>query len=209
MVRTISAVAAIALAAGSAAAQTYTIDFEKDALGNNLVEGQIIDNEYAAWGATFVPNVLDPAAGWATNTDMSVTSNPSNVGGGYQASYGRILHSFNGWLNEDGDPNFAIFFAQEISSITVRFTGDTSGLSEVAAFDVNGNFQTSAVVSGGTSALKSVTLSGLSATQIGVILPGDFGDWVGIVDITYTLVPAPSSLALLGLGGLVAGRRRR
>ena len=73
----------------------------------------------------------------------------------------------------------------------------------------SGNFQTSAVVSGGTSALKSVTLTGLSATQIGVILPGDFGDWVGIVDITYTLVPAPSSLALLGLGGLVAGRRRR
>lgn len=208
MVRTITAVAAIALAAGSAAAQTYTIDFENDALGNALVEGQIIDNEYAAWGATFVPNVLSGTT-WATNTDMSVTSNLSNVGGGYQASYGRIMHSFNGWLAEDGDPNFGLFFSQAISSITVRFTGDTSGLSEVAAFDAQGNFQTSAVVSGGTSALKSVTLSGLSATQIGVILPGDFGDWVGIVDITYTLVPAPSSLALLGLGGLVAGRRRR
>jgi uncharacterized protein (TIGR03382 family) len=138
-----------------------------------------------------------------------VTSSPSNVGGGYQASYGRILHTFNGWLAEDGDPNFGLIFSQPISSITVRFTGDSTNVSEVAAFDAQGNFQTSAVVSGGTQALKSVTLSNLNNTSIGVILPGDFGDWVGIVDITYTFVPTPGSLALLGLAGIATGRRRR
>lgn len=206
--KSVFAVAMLALAAGSAAAQTYTIDFEQDALGNNLVEGQVIDNEYAAWGVSFVPNVLT-GGNWATNTNMQVTSSPSNVGGGYQASYGRILHTFNGWLAEDGDPNFGLIFSQPISSITVRFTGDSTNVSEVAAFDAQGNFQTSAVVSGGTQALKSVTLSNLNNTSIGVILPGDFGDWVGIVDITYTFVPTPGSLALLGLAGIATGRRRR
>ena len=205
--KTISAVAVLALVAGSAAAQTYTIDFEKDAAGNNIANGATLSTQYAAWGATFVPNVLSGTT-WATNTDMTITS--TDVGSGYNAAYGRVLHSFNGWLAEDGDPNFAIFFSSAISSLTVRFIGDSTGVSEVAAFDANGNFQTSGIVgAGGASVIKSVTLSGLSTTQIGVILPGDFGDWAAVLDITYTLVPAPSSLALLGLGGLVAGRRRR
>lgn len=39
---------------------------------------------------------------------------------------------------------------------------------------------------------------------------GPFGAWVNMYDaLTITAVPAPGSLALLGLGGLVAGRRRR
>jgi len=203
----ISAVAVLALVAGSAAAQTYTIDFDTDAAGNAIANGATLSNQYAAWGATFVPNVL-AGTNWATNTDMTITS--TDVGAGYSASYGKVLHSFNGWLAEDGDPNFAIFFSTAISSITVRFIGDSTGVSEVAAFDSGGNFQTSGIVgAGGASVIKSVTLSGLSTTTIGVILPGDFNDWAAVLDITYTLVPAPSSLALLGLGGLVAGRRRR
>ncbi|MDX2118120.1 MAG: PEP-CTERM sorting domain-containing protein [Planctomycetota bacterium] len=205
--KTISAVAVLALVAGSAAAQTYTIDFENDAAGNAIANGATLSNQYAAWGATFVPNVLSGTT-WATNTDMTITS--TDVGGGYNPIYGKVLHSFNGWFAEDGDPNFAIFFSTAISSLSVSFIGDSTGVSEVAAFDGLGNYQTGGVVgAGGSSVLKTVTLTGLNATEIGVILPGDFGDWAAVVSITYTLVPAPSSLALLGLGGLVAGRRRR
>jgi hypothetical protein len=201
------AAAAIALTAGSALAQTYTIDFDTDAAGNPIADGTTISNQYVAWGALFVPNLLDPAAGWATNTDMTATS--TDVGGGYLPAYGNILHSFDGWFNEDGDPNFGIFFSSPISEITVRFTGDTGGLSEVGVFDGAGNFITAAGVVGGDANLKSITISGLSTAEIGLVLPGSFGDWVGVVDVTYTLIPTPASLALVGAGGLLAARRRR
>ena len=44
----ILAVAAVAMAAGSAMAQTYTINFDKDAAGNTITEGTTISNQYAA-----------------------------------------------------------------------------------------------------------------------------------------------------------------
>jgi hypothetical protein len=204
--KTLAGIAALALAAGMASATTYTIDFEADALGNALAELQTIDNEYAAWGVNFVPNVLNPADGWATNTNMQVTS--IDVGGGYQASYGKILHTFGGWLAEDGDPNFGMFFDQPISDLTVRFTGDFDFLSQVALYDGNGNFITSALATG-TNALSSVTFTGLSNSEIAVVAPGWFLDWVGVVDVTYTFVPAPGAAAVLGFGALAMTRRRR
>ena len=39
-------------------------------------------------------------------------------------------------------------------------------------------------------------------------IQGDYLDWSD-VRVTLNLVPAPGSLALLGLGGLITGRRRR
>jgi hypothetical protein len=212
--RKLLTVAAVLALAGSASAQTFTINFDTDAAGNPIPEGATFANQYAAWGVTAVPNIFNPANGWATNTDMTITS--TDTGGGYLASYGKILHAFGnvypGWLAEDGDPNFGLFFNQPIDSISVGFTGDSSGLSEVDAFDSQGNFITGAVVSGGNINLKTVTLSGLAGlgvTTISAISPGSFGDWVGVVSITFTYVPAPASLALLGMGGLVATRRRR
>lgn len=211
MLRFVLGAAALAAVAGSASAQfQYCIDFEQDALGNAIVEGQLIDNEYVAWGATFVANPLDtgPSDGWASNTDMTVTSDPFNVGGGYLPAYGNIMHTFDGWLAEDDDPNFAVVFNQPISAIEVGFTGDSSGLSEVGVFDGNGNFIDSVLATGNVN-LKVATLTGLNTAEVGVILPGSFGDWVGIVYIKYTFVPTPSTAALLGLGVLAGARRRR
>lgn len=206
MNKALISVVALAMAAGLASARPlYTIDFEKDALGNNLSELQTIDNEYAAWEVNFVPNVLT-GGNWATNTDMRVTS--TDVGGGYLASYGKILHTFSGWLAEDNDPNFGMFFDNPISDLTVRFTGEFDFISEVALYDAQGNFIQSALATGDGN-LSSVTFTGLSNTEIAVVAPGWFGDWVGVVDITYTTVPAPSSLGLLGVAGLAAIRRRR
>jgi hypothetical protein len=39
-------------------------------------------------------------------------------------------------------------------------------------------------------------------------VPGDWVAWDNVV-VTFNPIPAPASLALLGLGGLAAGRRRR
>lgn len=38
---------------------------------------------------------------------------------------------------------------------------------------------------------------------------GSNSDYIGVDSVEYTAIPAPASLALLGLGGLVAARRRR
>jgi MYXO-CTERM domain-containing protein len=197
---------ALALAAGLASAATHTIDFDTDANGNAIASGSTLTNQYAAWGVSFMPNALDPVNGWATNTDMTITS--TDTGGGYVASYGNILHSFGGWLSEDGDANFAMMFDTPITDITVRFTGDADFVSLVALFDTQGNLVAEALATG-TGTLSSVTFSGLSNTDLAIVAPGYYFDWAGVVDITFTTVPAPASLGLVGLAGLTMARRRR
>jgi len=204
--RIFGAIAAMAIAGGASAAP-YVIDFDTDANGNAIADGTWIDFQYAAWGVTFVPNVLDPNDGWASNTDMTATS--TDVGGGYNPAMGNVLHSFDGWLAEDGDANFAMNFASAIQSISITFIGDTSGLSELGLFDSGGNFITGGVVSGGDVNGKTISFSGLSNAQIALVLPGEFFDWVAVERIEFEYVPAPSALALLGFGGLIATRRRR
>lgn len=196
---------ALALAAGLASAATHTIDFDTDAAGNAIAEGSTLSNQYAAWGVNFFPNALT-GGDWATNTDMTITS--TDVGGGYVASYGNILHSFNGWLSEDGDANFAMLFDAPITDLTVRFTGDADFVSLVALFDTQGNLVAEALATG-TGTLSSVTFTGLNNTDLAVVAPGWFLDWAGVVDITFTTVPAPASLGLVGMAGLAIARRRR
>ncbi|MBX3388834.1 MAG: PEP-CTERM sorting domain-containing protein [Phycisphaeraceae bacterium] len=207
MKKVVFGVAAVAALSGLASAAPYVIDFDTDANGNAIADGTWISNQYAAWGVTFVPNVLDPNNGWATNTDMTATS--TDVGNGYLPAMGNVLHSFGGWLNEDGDPNFAMIFDQAISSISVTFIGDSDNLSELDLYDIDGNFITGGVVSGGGINGKTVSFSGLNNARIALVLPGWFLDWVAVESITFEYVPAPGALALLGLGGIFVGRRRR
>jgi hypothetical protein len=203
--------ATTALLAGSAAAQTHLITFDTDASGVAIPDLTTISNQYAGWGVTFTPNVYDPAAGWASNTDMTATK--TDVGSGYTAGHANVLHSFGGWLNEDGDPDFAMTFTQPISALSIQFVGDTSGASEVDLFDAGGNFITSGLVgaadANGDKVVSFTGLDGLGVVQIGAVLPGAFLDWAGVDNIQFTYVPAPSSVALLGLGGFAMARRRR
>lgn len=47
--------------ASSVAANVFTIDFDTDGMGNPIVRGQIIDDEYANWGVTI--SAKDPGGG--------------------------------------------------------------------------------------------------------------------------------------------------
>lgn len=207
------AIGALALAAiaGTASAATRTINFDQDALGNSIADLTTISNQYSAWGVTFTPDAFTGGS-WASSTGMHATS--TDVGAGYNASLGNVLHAFGtDWLNEDGDPSFLISFSTGITSISMDVIGDGGGRDGlqtfIALYDasfVNIGF----VDASGIGGVENISISGFGTAYYAAIAHGDFGDWVGVDNITYTeAIPAPASLGLLGLAGLVAGRRRR
>ncbi|MDX2018541.1 MAG: PEP-CTERM sorting domain-containing protein [Planctomycetota bacterium] len=220
------AAAVLAASAGMAAAQTYTINFNTDAAGNTIAANSVIANQYAAWGATFSANPLSGASGdgtnnWATNTNMQAVSTTGGdvgaLGVGAPSGLGNILRSITGWSAENGTPNFRIDFTNGATgSLSMLFLGVAGGYTPTRfrpgfdVYDASNNLLGN-VRAGNTSATSaqnlSVTFSGTAAYAI--VVPGTFTDWVGVDNITFTNIPTPGSLALLGLAGIAAGRRRR
>ncbi|MGJ8636140.1 MAG: hypothetical protein ACSHX5_04800 [Phycisphaerales bacterium] len=113
-------------------------------------------------------------------------------------------------------------------------TGDLVAAGDVsdgspAIFNSAGNFglnfwswtasASSSFTAGELAFTGSATVSGLDAADYADMLAGnasgniiafaDTDDDVGVVIGQWTTIPAPSSAAILGLGGIVAGRRRR
>jgi hypothetical protein len=195
-------------------ADNFTIDFDTDALGKPIADGTTIDEQYAAWGVHFVPNIFAGATNitgfpFADNTDMTATS--SDVGFGYDPNdtdpphppLGNVLHSFSGWSNEDGDANFAIFFDTPIDSISMDVIGDSSTGTSLYAFDANGVFL------GGTFASTMSGFENISISDVGIIgfvavTPGYYDDWAALDNISFNTVPEPG-LAVLLLGSGVCG----
>ncbi|MBX3380072.1 MAG: hypothetical protein KF805_08240 [Phycisphaeraceae bacterium] len=207
--RVFGAVALCAIA-GSSMGAIRTINFDQDANGNGIADLTEINNQYSAWGVTFSPNAF-VGGSWATNTGMHATS--TDVGAGYDPSLGNILHAFDtDWLNEDGDPSFLMSFTTGITSFQMDVIGDTGGIDGfetfAAFYDASFNFLGS-VSCNGIGGIETIGASGFGTAYYVAIAPGEYLDWVGIDNIVFEEVPAPGAFALLGLGGLVAGRRRR
>jgi hypothetical protein len=210
--KSVIAIATLTALAGIANAQTYTMDFDTDASGNPIASGTTISSEYAAWGVSFSntgrsgPSGITPGQNWATNTSLRITN--TDIGGLGGPQTGNLLHSFNGWLSEDGDPYIVVSFANPIDSISVKFLGvATLNRSGFIAYDASNNpIATSATATGGIS---TVSMSGVGNISSIIITPGDFNDWVGVDDITFNTVPTPAAAGLLGLATVAAGRRRR
>lgn len=186
------------------------IDFDDGAVS----EGSDLSNQYAGMGVTFmaganghsVPNPAATSQGFASNTTMGITA--TDIGGGVTSPMsGLLLHSFGGWLGEDGDPVFTMVFSGGISSFSC-WAGGISDLASTAvyAFDAGGTMVGTGTLAG-TAGTQQLSMTGLaSATEV-VMTIGDWGDWVGMDNLEFQTVPEPFSIATVGLG-LAAMLRR-
>ncbi|MBS1704437.1 MAG: PEP-CTERM sorting domain-containing protein [Armatimonadetes bacterium] len=205
---------AIALLGTAALSQAFVMNFDQDSSGNNIADGTTLSNQYAGYGCLWQSSLLDPNSGWASVTDMTMTS--TDVGAGYDASMGNILHSFGGWLGEDGDPNMGFTYDGSlgaISSVSCVVMGDTSASSLMAAYHDNGSSYDLlgvAYATGTSGAPETLTLNGFSQTvDLVLIAPGYYFDWAGVDDVKVETVPEPATMAVLGLGALAALKRRK
>ena len=194
-------------------ASATIIDFE------NLAVGTILSNQYA--GVTFAANAFSgPGSSssgkpWASNTDMTIVSSLAggDVGGLGTPSLvsGHVLHSFSGWLVEDGDPSFRISFASAINAFSATFAG-VSTPADVRLFAYNGA-NLLGTVAGSVTGQFVLSFAAASITSV-VLAPGSFNDWVGVDNINYTAavvgVPEAETYALmaLGLAAIALARRR-
>ena len=198
----------LVLAAGQASAVTITFE--------NLAAGTTLSNQYA--GVTFSANAFTGAGGpngdWATNTDMTIVSSLAggDVGGVGTPSLvsGNVLHSFSGWLIEDGDPSFRVSFAAPINTFSAAFAG-VSTPPDVRLSVYNGAALIGIVTGAVTTGQFVLSFAAASFTSV-VITPGSFNDWVAVDNINYTaaVIPEASTYAMMGAGlALLALRRRK
>ncbi|WP_332848009.1 PEP-CTERM sorting domain-containing protein [Massilia sp. S19_KUP03_FR1] len=214
--------ATAALAGAPALAVPTVITFDSGDPIGGLGEGAVLANQYAGYGVTFAPNAFTgpgvSGANWATNTNMSIAnSSGGNVGGlGNPALVsGNLLHSFSGWLGEDGHPSFSAFFSTGINFFSADFAG-VSVAANVRILAYQGATLLGTVV-GATSGQFNLAFASSVLFDRIVILPGGFDDWVGVDNITFNQaalppagVPEPATMALLALGlaGVAFARRR-
>jgi len=206
MFQRIALTTTLVLAAGHASAVTITFD--------ELATGTSLSNQYAGMGVTFSANAFSGAGSsgsgqpWASNTDMTIVSiagGSTEVGGlGTPALVsGNVLHRYNGWLTEDGDPSFLISFATPVTSVSLDFAGLGGNLyaPDSRIFVYNGATLLATV--GATLPSASVgqlTLSYAAAniTSVAVAM-GSYDDWVGVDNLVFAPVPEPVTYGLMSL----------
>lgn len=201
----------------SAWAAPITITFDAGDPIGGLAGGTTLSNQYAGVGVTFTPNGFTGAGGptgsWATNTDMTIVSSTGADAGGLGTPSlvsGNVLHSFNGWLGENGDASFRATFAGGITSLSATFAGVATPAS-TRLFAYNGSTLLATATATTLTGQEVLTVSSATPITSVVFTPGDFFDWVGVDNITFTPVdvPEPATLTLLALGVAAAARTRR
>ena len=201
--KNVFAIAAVAALAGAATAQdftitavapaavnpgeTYTVEFWGAVSGADFVDGFSAMAGFGvdALGSGSVASVTEATiADWAAGFGVPGTVNGANVEG---ISGGQLANLF-------GILNPAIDLSNPIMMFTIEVTAGASGSITYVAGNPN--------VNGGLSFYPD------SQDGASIIAPNDAGTTLSMVSATTTIIPAPASIALLGLGGLVARRRR-
>lgn len=212
MKKVLAGVVALA-AAGAASAQTFTLPANPTANNGGAAGWAIFFNLSAGTNPLTVKS-LKSASTAAANAGFSVevfTRSGTALGGPVGSGPGS---SPAGWTSlgvaaaTQGPVGSGISLDIDIPDFGIA-AGDTVGVALLFTGAGPRYFGT------GTAPLQSFTDGELTlltgdARSVPFTTGGSFFSSRGLVgDITYEVVPAPSALALLGLGGLVATRRRR
>jgi hypothetical protein len=186
----------------------------------DLAEGATLSGQYAGLGVLFSPNAFSGANGnstpqdWATNTGMTITATDIGAVGTPSLVSGKLLHSFNDWLSEDGDPSMVATFGPPVTSFSADFAGIFTGSDvTLTIYDGASIIGTVTGAACATTCQQTLSFAAPSITKV-AFTPGSFSDWVGVDNITFSAaaaVPEPATLALLGLGlaGLGFSRRKQ
>ena len=155
--------------------------------------------------------VLNPNDGTSTmvtdlffdGSDINAGMDPNIVGSAYTNSFAGAMSTQLYGI----DTGLDVLVTQANSAGTLMTVGSIGvDLNDTLSFDISGatGFAYASVVSDdfSSSTFWRIDLSNGSATAL-----GEIGG--GALLTSMTVVPAPSGLALLGLGGLVGARRRR
>jgi hypothetical protein len=120
---------ALPTGAGTAVGRTPALAATLITFDEGLVsEGDTLFDQYAAMGVFFTPNGFTGTNSitgnpFATNSDMTITATDLGGLGSPALVSGNLLHSFGGWLAEDGDPSIVMTFAFDVSSVSADFAG--------------------------------------------------------------------------------------
>lgn len=218
------------LASAASASVTYT-DSQNDLFDNGFGHLDItsVDVSHTATTITFEINVrgaIDPGAGGSSWGKYGIGIDTGAVGGASDNGWGRnISWGSNGvdfwvgtWADNGGygmggelrsQPGGALLDATYTTGLLI--SGSTSNFKQTitlsrAALGLTGNdtFRFDIITTGGGGGdpgVDHLSQSGLATTDWGVqSTSGQF--------LSYT-IPTPGALALVGIGGLVAARRRR
>lgn len=213
MYRFVVTTAACALAA-SASAELYTdasgdivtgnanLDIVSAEITNddlNLFVSIVVDNLDGDWGKYVMMIDVDGDGGDSTNPWGRTVTTPNGIdgfigswvdGGGGALSYS---YDGSGW-NSGADPSVSVDFANNTISYEISLAALGLALGDTFAFDIGST--------GGNNGDPLIDTMGAD------VQPGWGNGSSSDMDLTYTVVPAPGALALLGLAALV-GRRRR
>ncbi len=185
----ISVVAPVEVAPGA----TYTVELWGSVSGAPWVQGTSAMSGFgidavATAGAAGVGSITGSnIAGWASGFGTNGTIQGANLVG---TSGGQLANLF-GFLN----PNINMSNPILLFSFDVTVANGFFGTITYSAANPN--------VNGGLS-FYPVSTDGAS-----IIAPNNAGTTLTLLSASTRIIPAPASLALLGLGGMVAGRRRR
>ena len=219
--RRLAATASIATLGWVATANATVISFDDGA----VAAGSTLSTQYASEGVIFAPGggsytgVVNPpstSVGFATNTDLTISTFESSLGEGAPLS-GLVLRSDVNFGNENGDPVFTMTFNAPVTSLSVDF-GDVKNAFQgsPALFAVETSGEAVSIALAPNTKNGTSTAVGLPAgvTTI-VVVPGTHNDFVAVDNMTYTLVPVPepttvaASLAGFGLLAVVLRSRQR
>ncbi len=187
-------IASLTIAAVTCAASAqYSVDLDVDNTGNGGLAGNLLTHNFSMGALDSIDSIsMELSSTWGGDFIINLTSDQG-------ASF--TLMSVEGGGTFGNNMDMAVIGPGELSDVaTYNFVESggaswgTSGLQ--AAGDYN-----AAVWNGGAIAAANWTLT---------VDDNANGDTMAVGNFTINgTVPAPSSMALLGLGGLVAGRRRR